>query len=546
MKIGGPVLGLLLVLASIAPAVAQDDDLLTPAERQWLADNGPIRYAPDPDYPPFEFLQADGTVDGVNIDFLNRISRNLDVNFEIVVYDNWTVVLEKMQAREVQLLGSLAQTPEREEYMDFIGPYMEVGEVFYVRTDGEYPDIASLAGQKVAVVASYAAAGWLAENHPEMVQVPVDDIPSGIGAVSSGTVAAFFENVPVTGFYIRQLSVSNVQILGEPLYYSPANWGLQKDEPELHSIMTKGLASIPLGEQTKVFEYWTGYDLGVQRDDAGRTFSPLSLGILGALVLIVLSIGAFSWSLRRQVARRTSELQTSRDQVQLANEELEQRVQTRTRELKLMMESEGQLFDTIEKESIEATRAIESAHNELSSRYHGVLRADSRALIDFARMRAWQSSDTIARAVETTKTELVANRESINLAPLLSDAAHSMSERMGHAVTVSCAKSVKIKSILDEARHLASYLVAIAVDTAAGTDSPAHAKVEAAPNGGLRAVYPGRAPHLAALSGTASIVENRRAGLAFPALSRIAHRHGGEIKVEAAGEDLVIGLTFSP
>ncbi|HWG90009.1 MAG TPA: transporter substrate-binding domain-containing protein [Candidatus Thermoplasmatota archaeon] len=347
----GPALSLLLATAPVAAT----EDPLTPAERAWIEAHGPIRYAPDPDYPPFEWVDDEGNVTGINVDLLNRMSRNLGVEFEVRHYENWTAVLAALQEGEVDLLGSAAATPDREPYADFVGPYMQVGEVFYVRTDNPATRPEDLVGQRVAVIENYAAAMWLKEHYPQLTTVPVPDIETGLTRLSVGEVDAFFENIPVGGYYIRERALNNVRILGEPLFFSDANWVVPEGNEILAAIIEKGMASISPGEQTKVFEYWTGYDLGIRAAaPTPQGISPLALNlILGVLAVATLS-GAWSLSLRRTVASRTQDLKeanrrledmnaqlasdvaarlAAEREVRTLNEELERRVAARTREL---------------------------------------------------------------------------------------------------------------------------------------------------------------------------------------------------------------------
>lgn len=64
---------LMLVLAAAtlfgatAPANALD---LTAAERQWLEHHPVVRIGPDPNFPPFEFLDEQGRYQGIAADYI--------------------------------------------------------------------------------------------------------------------------------------------------------------------------------------------------------------------------------------------------------------------------------------------------------------------------------------------------------------------------------------------------------------------------------------------------------------------------------------------
>lgn len=354
------------------------EDPLTPQERAWYEAHGPIRYAPDPDYPPFESTDASGNSTGINFDLLNRMSRNLDIEFEIVNYPNWSAVLDAKRAGEVDMLGSIAQNAERDEYLDFVGPYMEVGEVFYITDEARFQTVDDLVGARVAVVQNYAAAAWLAENYPELDLVPVPDMLSGLQALAVGEVDAFFENVPVAGYYIRQNTLDTIRIMGQPLYYSPSNWAYTKGEAVLGSIIAKGMDSIPLGEQVAIFEFWTGSDLSVRRESTDSGIPgwlwTAFLGISG----IALVAGAFVIALRMQVNRKTAVVAQQTEMLREANVNLEQRVRERTQELEHVHDHIGIVNHAIEDALESGVGSFNRLRRTLENQYHGILSAATR------------------------------------------------------------------------------------------------------------------------------------------------------------------------
>ena len=66
---------------------------LTPQERDWLSAHPVIRLAPDPDFPPVEFFDQEGTYRGITADFVALIERSLGLRFSIVRLPNWDAIL---------------------------------------------------------------------------------------------------------------------------------------------------------------------------------------------------------------------------------------------------------------------------------------------------------------------------------------------------------------------------------------------------------------------------------------------------------------------
>ena len=71
-------------------AVAGGKDMLSQEERQWLIKHdGKIRYAQLHNYPPIEFVDSEGTHQGVTADYLRHIEQNFDFRFVKVQANSW-------------------------------------------------------------------------------------------------------------------------------------------------------------------------------------------------------------------------------------------------------------------------------------------------------------------------------------------------------------------------------------------------------------------------------------------------------------------------
>ena len=69
---------------------------LTPAERSWLAEHPLIRLAPDPDFPPIEFIGDKGHYRGIAADYARLVEQRLGIRFEIVRLKSWDEVLDDL------------------------------------------------------------------------------------------------------------------------------------------------------------------------------------------------------------------------------------------------------------------------------------------------------------------------------------------------------------------------------------------------------------------------------------------------------------------
>ena len=307
------LIGLLFSVA-IFPLVEQEAgtaaDPLTPEERAFVAAHGPIRYAPDPLFPPFEFLDPSGVARGITPDLLTIMGKKLGVEFQAVAYPTWSDVLEAGKRGEVDLLGTLTRTPEREGFLLFSRPYLSVPYVLFVRQDGGDPKtIEDMVSRRLGVVRNYGINSWLSAEHPKIHLVAVEDSATGLTMVATGQLDALLETLPVGAYIVREKSLTNVRIVPRHIYTLPQHFGVRKDEPLLLSIVQKGLDSLTETEHSEVFVRWTGQDFS----RPPSAISPLVWNALLILIAAAVLSGVWIVALRRSVRRATQSLRENEE-----------------------------------------------------------------------------------------------------------------------------------------------------------------------------------------------------------------------------------------
>jgi PAS domain S-box-containing protein len=317
-----------LLASLIMPGLCAGQDLLSSEERAWLADHPLIRLAPDPDFPPIEYLDKQGEYHGIAADFVALLEQKLDMQISIVALPSWDDVLLHAQQRGVDMLGAATSTPQRESYMHFSEPHIELPGVILVRTlVQEELTLDQLHGLKVAIVSGYVWQELIARDHPEILIEPVPDLLTGLKKLSFGTVDAMVANLATATYYIGKAGITNLRVAGESGYFGRYAFGVRNDWPELSTILTKGLAAISEQERAAILNRWVGLQ---QQSIWSNPLIWLYLAA-GAGLFLALSTLVWIWLLRRQVAKRTAEVRNElaqRQQAEQARHRSEQRYGT--------------------------------------------------------------------------------------------------------------------------------------------------------------------------------------------------------------------------
>ncbi len=284
---------------------------LTDEERQWLAEHPVILGASDPDWPPMERMDHSGKFTGMVADYMALVAQRLGFQLQMVPQKSWTQALRSVRERDVALLTAAARTPDREKYLRYTEPYLELPAVIIVNDKSRnISGMADLADMRVSVVKDYGTHDYLSRHFPDLELAPVADIRSGLYAVSHGKVDAFIANIASASYYIEKYAIQNLKVAGESGYRYELGIASRRDWPVLNRILQKGVASITPDERQTIYRKW----IGLKPEAWKPTREQL---ITFAVILIVIGFGAtLFWNrqLSRKVDVRTRELQASEEE----------------------------------------------------------------------------------------------------------------------------------------------------------------------------------------------------------------------------------------
>ncbi len=302
-----------LLLFAAMPTQAQKSGplaFLTHGEREWLAEHPVIRLAPDPSFPPIEFIDPEGAFKGIAADYVNLIESKLGIRFKIVKTRNWAENVDLTKTRSNDVWAAAARTPSRLKYMQFTKPYLESPAVIVVRNDirGQLATD-DLRRKTVAVVAEYGVHEYLAGNYPQITLDTVPDVLTGLRMVSFGIADAMVVNMALASHVIEKSAITNLRVAGNTEFTYHFAFAARSDWPMLSHILEKTLAQINSQERSAIARKWIAFE-----QPSWRPSSVLVVSVLMFLALMVIA-GVLLWvrALNRLVRLRTEEANSARD-----------------------------------------------------------------------------------------------------------------------------------------------------------------------------------------------------------------------------------------
>ena len=310
---------------------------LTAEEQQWLKRHPVIKLAPDPDFKPIEFFDDKGEYRGASADIIRLLEQKLGIAITVVRLQNWDEVMMKFKSREVDLLGAMVRTPNRERFALFTDTLVTVPGGIFARSGSRTNlTLDDLKEKKVAVVSNYAAHDILKNRFPEIRLEVVPDVSTALAKTSLGMVDFYVENMANATFYAQEAGITNLQLAGKTDFDYRWGMGIRKDWPELQGILNKGLAAIDQQERSRALQKWIFVE-----DMHWRPTRTFVIGVVAALLGLLLIFAAYwNYALKKTVRSRTASLQDElreRKKVEQALKalslQLEDRVRERTADL---------------------------------------------------------------------------------------------------------------------------------------------------------------------------------------------------------------------
>lgn len=194
--------------AASAPALAASPsffDPQRPLQKPDLSRIKQIRFLTEDDYPPFNFLLADGSLAGFNVDLARAICAELETPCTIQ-RRSWDLLLPALDDNGGDaVIASLAINDETRGRVDFTEPYFRTPGRFAMLRDSTLAAATpeAIGDRKISVVAGSRHEAFLKTFYPQAELVPFESMALARNALKTGKVAAHFGDAIGLSFWLN-------------------------------------------------------------------------------------------------------------------------------------------------------------------------------------------------------------------------------------------------------------------------------------------------------------------------------------------------------
>ncbi len=407
-------IALLLFLSSASVAHSLQ---LSIEEQVWLKSHPVIRIAFDNKFPPFEWKNNKGIYQGLSVDNIKLIEKQLNIKFKQLEYDSWTQMIEAFKQGKIDILPAIAKNTKRQKFILFTRPHITIPGV--IISAKQYNSVKQLRDKKIGVVIDYFWDDLVTQYDDQFDIIRVENTQSGIELAAFGSIDAMVTDLASATYIINNEGISNLQVVPVPFNKKKKldlALGIRKDWPQLQTILQKTLDNISLQEKQAIRNKWI--KLRKVSFWQAREFWYSTLLIITMLIAVFVFIILWNWSLKSQVKRRTEQLENAQKQLIHAEK----------------MESIGRLSAGVAHEVknplailqmcidyLKGENNTETVSSVLDDMDDAVLRADSviKGLLDFSREKELQFvqgdiNEIIGQSIKLIQHELKQNNIQID------------------------------------------------------------------------------------------------------------------------------------
>ena len=199
--------------------------------------------------------------------------------------------------------------------IDLTSPILKFQAAIITREEeGFIAGLQHFVGKKLAVVKYGITKESVASRYPHISVLAFANTRECLLQVSNNTTDGALLALPVAAYYIRHLGLSNLKIAGYSGSEGAIRIGVKKDQPHLHSIMSKLIRSIPQNDIDTIYQKWISLRFEQKAD---YTLLWKVVAIISFLVVLVLLWNRQLVQLNKKIAEANRKLEEKSEELEM-------------------------------------------------------------------------------------------------------------------------------------------------------------------------------------------------------------------------------------
>ncbi len=305
---------IILLITFISLSCSEFELELNEEEKLFLKENKDLKVAVHPYYPPYQYINQKGEIDGIFIDYLKLIEKKNNYNFKIIIFSDWDKLIESAKKKEIDLILEIQKTKNRENYLHFFKPLFESKNIIVKNKNLNRNNLnfKNLSGLKMILPKDNYIIEVAKKNNPNLnISYGINDLDC-LNKINSGDFDVYIGPKAMISYFLNNYNLNNIELESEiNEYYSPG-FAVTKENKILISIIEKDLNYIlDSDEGNAILEKRLFYDVKPYHKKLSFWLAISALTL--TLILFLLLINNF---LKYKIKQRTKELNIAKEKAE--------------------------------------------------------------------------------------------------------------------------------------------------------------------------------------------------------------------------------------
>jgi ABC-type amino acid transport substrate-binding protein len=252
----------LVVTLSLTPPVGAQQDTLAK-----IKETGALTIGTRTGSPPFAYINKDNQWVGFSIDLVERL-----VKPTVEKAVGRTIKVEKkestpptriplLSSNAVDLIaGTMTDTPQRREVVDFSLTFFYTGAQFLVKKGSPIKGVNDIAGKRIASQQGSTNAKIIREKYPQAQLREFPDQPAAFQALIQGQVDAYTnDGIQLAGLKAKSPNPGDWEVVGDFYSEEPYGMAMRKGDAKFKAAVDAGLKNgFESGKYFEIYDKWFG------------------------------------------------------------------------------------------------------------------------------------------------------------------------------------------------------------------------------------------------------------------------------------------------